>query len=48
MAFADAALGAAGHAVTDPRISAVRRRAIQGELTTEQAIAEALSIIRAE
>jgi len=45
MAFADAALGAAGHAVTDPELRELRRRAIRKEITPEDAIAAGFALI---
>ncbi len=47
MGFADAALGAAGHEVTDPELRELRRRAIRGEMTTEAAIAAGIAHIDA-
>lgn len=47
MSFADAALGAAGHEVTDPELRELRRRAIRGDLTTDEAIAAGLAHIDA-
>lgn len=37
LAFADAALGAAGHEVTDPYLNEVAARFARGELTIEEA-----------
>jgi hypothetical protein len=39
MSFADAALGAAGHEVTDPAVRAISRRLAAGELTGDEAAA---------
>jgi hypothetical protein len=47
MSFADAALGAAGHEVTDPELRELRRRAIRGDMTTDEAIAAGLAHIDA-
>src|SRR5690625_6344887 len=38
VAFADAALGVAGHVVTDPMLRDLRYRVATGELTAEEAI----------
>ncbi|RRD05162.1 hypothetical protein EII34_07420 [Arachnia propionica] len=40
VAFADAALGAAGHEVTDPVLRALLKRVAREELTVVEAIAE--------
>lgn len=45
MAFADAALGAAGHEISDPALREIRRRVIRGELTAEEGIASAVERI---
>lgn len=37
VAFADAALGAAGHEITDPRLNAIRVAAARGELSGDEA-----------
>lgn len=37
LAFADAALGAAGHKVTDPYLNEVAARFARGEITIEEA-----------
>lgn len=37
LAFADAALGAAGHQVTDPYLNEVAARFARGEITIEEA-----------
>jgi len=47
LSFADAALGAAGHEVTDPELRELRRRAIRGDMTTDDAIAAGLARIDA-
>lgn len=47
MSFADGALGAAGHEVTDPELRELRRRAIRGEMTTDEAIAVGVALIDA-
>ncbi|TFC01466.1 hypothetical protein E3O42_10125 [Cryobacterium adonitolivorans] len=47
MSFSDAALGAAGHEVTDPELRELRRRAIRGDITAEAAIAAAVAHIDA-
>lgn len=39
MAFADAALGAAGHEVGDPELRAISRRVAAGEITGDEAAA---------
>ncbi|QJU56126.1 antitoxin VbhA family protein [Herbiconiux sp. SALV-R1] len=39
MGFADAALGAAGHEVTDPVLRAISRRVAAGEVTGDEAAA---------
>lgn len=39
MAFADAALGAAGHEVSDPELRAISRRVAAGEITGDEAAA---------
>lgn len=39
MSFADAALGAAGHEVTDPEVRAISRRVAAGDLTGDEATA---------
>jgi hypothetical protein len=39
MSFADAALGAAGHEVTDPAVRAISRRLAAGEITGDEAAA---------
>ncbi|NQX37079.1 hypothetical protein [Herbiconiux sp. VKM Ac-2851] len=39
MSFADAALGAAGHEVTDPTVRAISRRLAAGEVTGDEAAA---------
>jgi hypothetical protein len=39
MSFADAALGAAGHEVTDPELRAISRRVAAGEVTGDEAAA---------
>ncbi len=39
MGFADAALGAAGHEVTDPVLRAISRRLAAGEVTGNEAAA---------
>ncbi|WP_368498527.1 hypothetical protein [Herbiconiux sp. A18JL235] len=39
MSFADAALGAAGHEVTDPAVRAISRRLAAAEVTGEEAAA---------
>ena len=47
MAFADAALALAGHEVTDWELRELRRRAIRGEMTTDEAIAAGVALIDA-
>ena len=47
ISFADAALGAAGHQVTDPILNGLARQAAGGTLTTEEAIARGLKHIDA-
>ena len=47
MSFADAALGAAGHEVTDPVLRELRRRAIRGDMTTDEAISAGIAHIDA-
>ncbi|MES2093197.1 MAG: hypothetical protein V4531_05220 [Actinomycetota bacterium] len=47
MSFADAALGAAGHEVTDPALRELRRSAIRGDMTTDEAIAAGIAHIDA-
>jgi hypothetical protein len=37
MSFADAALGAAGHEVTDPELRAISRRVAAGDITGDEA-----------
>ena len=39
LSFADAALGAAGHEVTDPALRAISRRLAAGEVTGDEAAA---------
>ncbi|MCS5735670.1 antitoxin VbhA family protein [Herbiconiux daphne] len=39
MSFADAALGAAGHEITDPAVRAISRRLAAGEVTGDEAAA---------
>ncbi|WP_157078893.1 antitoxin VbhA family protein [Herbiconiux solani] len=39
MAFGDAALGAAGHEVSDPELRAISRRVAAGEITGDEAAA---------
>jgi hypothetical protein len=39
MSFADAALGAAGHEVTDPAVLAIHRRLAADEITGDEAAA---------
>ncbi|WP_440711743.1 hypothetical protein [Herbiconiux sp. YIM B11900] len=39
MSFADAALGAAGHEVTDPAVRAISRRLAAGEVSGDEAAA---------
>lgn len=39
MSFADGALGAAGHEVTDPALRAISRRLAAGEVTGDEAAA---------
>jgi len=41
MEFADAALAAAGHEVTDPRMRSLVERVARKELTAEEALAAA-------
>lgn len=36
MAFADGALGAAGHQVTDPYINELRRQRLEGEISMDE------------
>lgn len=48
MEFADGALGAAGHQVTDPALRALRRRVAAEEITAEEAIALAVRHIDAQ
>ncbi|MYM20459.1 hypothetical protein GSY69_10910 [Brevibacterium sp. 5221] len=36
MAFADGALGAAGHQVTDPYINQLRRQRLEGEISMDE------------
>lgn len=45
MSFADAALGAAGHQVTDPILRELTQQSIRGELTAEEAIARGVAHI---
>lgn len=47
LGFADAALGAAGHEVTDPELRRLSRRVAAGELTAEEAIAQGVALIDA-
>lgn len=47
MSFADAALGAAGHEVTDPALRELRRRSIRGDITTDETIALGIAHIDA-
>ena len=47
MSFADGALGAAGHEVTDPILRNLRERAIRGEISAEEAIAAGFAHIDA-
>lgn len=47
MTFADGALGAAGHEVTDPVLRDLSRRVIRGEITAEEAIAAGFAHIDA-
>jgi hypothetical protein len=45
MSFADGALGAAGHEVTDPALRELSRQVAAGTLTAEEAIARGLEHI---
>ncbi|WP_431031225.1 hypothetical protein [Plantibacter sp. RU18] len=45
--FADGALGAAGHAVTDPTLRDLGARVARGEMTVEDALAASLEHIDA-
>ena len=36
MAFADGALGAAGHQITDPYINQLRRQRLEGEISMDE------------
>ena len=47
MSFADAALGAAGHEVTDPELRELSRQVAAGRLTAEEAIARGVARIDA-
>lgn len=47
MSFADAALGAAGHQITDPTLRELRCRAIRGDMTTDEAISAGIAHIDA-
>lgn len=40
MAFADGALGAAGHEVTDPTVRALNMQVARGEITADEAVAK--------
>ena len=43
IAFADAALGAAGHEVTDPQTRELARQVAAGKLTGDEAVAHAIA-----
>ena len=47
MSFADAALGAAGHEVTDPTLRELNRQVAAGTLSAEEAIARGVTHIDA-
>lgn len=47
MSFADGALGAAGHEVTDPELRELLRQVAAGTLTAEEAIARGVENIDA-
>lgn len=47
MSFADGALGAAGHEVTDPELRELLRQVAAGALTAEEAIARGVENIDA-
>lgn len=47
IAFADAALGAAGHEVTDPSLRELSRQVAAGALTADEAIARGVAHIDA-
>jgi hypothetical protein len=47
MSFADAALGAAGHVVTDPALRELRRSSIRGDITPDEAVAAGIAHIDA-
>jgi len=47
MSFADAALGAAGHEVTDPALRVLSRQVADGTLTAEEAITKGVEHIDA-
>lgn len=40
MAFADGALGAAGHEVTDPTVRDLNMKVARGEITADEAVAK--------
>ena len=43
IAFADAALGAAGHTVTDPQTRELARQVAAGKLTGDEAVAQTIA-----
>jgi len=43
--FADGALGAAGHEVTDPQLNELARRVAAGTLSADAAVSQTISII---
>lgn len=47
LAFADGALGAAGHEIAAPALRALAERFVRGEITVEQALAEGHALIAA-
>lgn len=47
IAFADAALGAAGHEVTDPTAREVARQIAAGKLTADEAVARHIADLKA-
>jgi hypothetical protein len=48
LAFADGALGAAGHEVTDPTLRELSRQVAAGTLTADEAIARGMEHIDAQ
>ncbi|SEB29695.1 antitoxin VbhA family protein [Arthrobacter woluwensis] len=46
MAFADAGLALAGHALTDPRLRELSRRVAAHEITAEEAIRQGRELIQ--